>query len=332
MSLFRAYREAVCPRAPPSVRMGKGRAGGGQRGRGGRGRVPSCTPLPHGWGREEPGAVCPRVLPFRAYALRPKEEGDWAGRRVPSRTPFPRVPGTAANEGRGLGRASRALACPLSVRTGRRSRRGRAGATCPHALPFRANRAPRMGEGGSKQQGWHALMRPPFRADMLAPTEKGGVGGRRASCARAQTRGGQGALPMRLPIRAQAEARAQRGGAARKRERGGGSPEREEGVNGGPPFPHPCLLCAKTGVGGQKAPSRSRANRGGGARGAGGHPGPRLCILFNVNRGGRRKGAGKGGGPREEAEGGALGGAVRRAATRGGAPPTRPTGHAERGA
>ncbi|KAH9017149.1 hypothetical protein EDB85DRAFT_1897797 [Lactarius pseudohatsudake] len=232
MSLFRAYREAVCPRAPPSVRMGKGRAGGGH-----------C-----GWGK---GAA---------------NDGDSMPSCAP---PLPRGHVGTNGEGRG---------------------RGAAGIVCPCA-----------NEGG-----------------------------------------GQGALPIRLPIRAQAEARAQRGGsgptwspfasclhvnegrggkrgvltfpapplcvngrrAARKRERGGGSPKREEGVNGGPPFLRPCLLCAKTGVGGQKARSHSHANRGGAQGGQGGRPGPRLCILFNVNRGRRRKGAGKGGGPREEAEGG----------------------------
>ncbi|KAH9020810.1 hypothetical protein EDB85DRAFT_1896005 [Lactarius pseudohatsudake] len=343
MSLFCAYREAAFPRAPPSARMGKGRAGGGaptrapfrayrtarprrkgpralvrppsaRMGKGGTGsRVPSRAPFPRVRAAAEGGGGLGRASRALAYrAPRPMREGDWAGPRVPSRAPFPCVLGAAA-EGGGPGR--RALARSLSVPIGRRG----------------------WGKGAANDgDGMPSCAPPSARTCWRRRRREGSGGGGHRAPARKRG-GGQGALPMRLPIRAQAEVRAQRGGsgpawspfasclhvnegrggkqgvltfpapplrvngrrAARKRERG--SPEREEGVNGGPPFPRPCLLCAKTGVGGQKAPSCSRANRGGGAKGAGGPS--RSSFVYPVQReqgrteeGGGKRGRPKGGG------------------------------------
>ncbi|KAH9011976.1 hypothetical protein EDB83DRAFT_2322096 [Lactarius deliciosus] len=312
VSPFRAYREAAkgdrraaCPRAPlPRERGRKGpRADGAAveegEGPGAKGGgMPSCTPLPREWGRERL-RVAFRILPFRAYrAPRPKEEGGGPG-----------------------------IACPLSARTGRAAEGGGAGATCPRALPF-CVRVRGYGKGGPQTTG-HALVCPPSARTWWRGRKREGPGGG-GHRAPERKRGGQGVpLPMRLPICAQTEAGAQRGGlvprgprpvctAARKRE--------GRGARGkwGPAVPAPVPPLRENRDEGSKDlfpfPRKRR-------RGRKGRPSPRSCILFGRNRGGQ---GGKRGRPREEAEGGQRG-AVRCAATRRGAPPTWPIGHAERG-
>ncbi|KAH9029678.1 hypothetical protein EDB85DRAFT_2250414 [Lactarius pseudohatsudake] len=306
---FRAYREAAkggcqaaCPHAPPFRANGEGKGRGrcahaypfpraqdgavvkGGEGLGAKGGgMPSCSPLSREWGRE--GPACPRMRPFRAYrAPRPKEEGDGPGVACPRVPPF-RAYWAPWPKGEGPGR---------------------------RALP--------SWEGGLQTTGY-ALVRPPFRADMVARMEKGGTGGG-GHRAPARKRGGQDVpLLMRLPVRAQTEAGAQRGGSGpawspswrRAKGRRGGSPEREGGGKWGPTVPAPVPPLRENRGGGSKGPFLFPRKRRRGARGGGG---PRSCILFSRSGGGQRE--------KGEAQGrrlrGAQRGVVQRAATRGVAP------------
>ncbi|KAH9028280.1 hypothetical protein EDB85DRAFT_1892574 [Lactarius pseudohatsudake] len=229
------------PRVPGGAKR-EGEEGEGDAER--RGGVPSCAPLPREWGREGPGSGVPHVPPFRANGVARRGKGKRAGQsalvvplprewgregprgRVPLCVPFPRVlpshapvprewGGTAKGEGRGRGVAC--LACPLSVRTGRRSGEREAAALCalprewgrkgpggrvPSRAPFPGGAAKWEGEGrgpralvcplsarmGCRGQGkggrWHALVRPPSAQTWWRGRERReGPGGRGALCA-----------------------------------------------------------------------------------------------------------------------------------------------------